>query len=471
MGIPVAAVLLLLSILAVDLCGPPLLEWLRGERSWTGERRYVPAVAPDAAAMARIDLELLHERLLPRWGLGLGWGRRSTEEQLAFDAALAEAGKDPNLEFLLTQLREAAQSDAAGNSQRIEYLAWAWNHYLAEFDAPWHVECTVEVGRGRNRVIVQTYRVRHRATAELGRQTFPLLVLERADHLNVDDAALGRAGLRDGVAQVLVDGIREHAVRRVWPLLHELSQNATATDGRFAKAVAGEVRQHLDARDYAVLSRAAPAYRALQLMRESIEFRAECGSRFRLRPPTERGYSPELQGRLAALAEVEQELPCPAVTLSEVATIERESGLLAEADGLDAALDALTEYLIRGVVVHEARHLADQARVGVFTRSLRCPECPPELGSLARAEVSAYLASFADEVSGVTSLHQACRVAQGRHVNAMALGFLLPRLLPDGCSGGPPADLQERARRLEQELFGRSQAVQIDGGPQPGWPD
>ncbi len=462
MGLPTAAFLLLITMLVVDLCGSRVLEILRGDRWLTGERRYVPVAAPDPDVLARVDLELLHERLLPRWGLGLGWGRRSTEEERAFDAALEEAGQDPNLEALLLELREAARTDAARQSSRIAHLTWAWNYYLTQLDAPWYLECNVEVGAGSNRLIVQTYRVRRRTSARVGTGSYPLLVLARADHLNVDDAALGRAGLRDGVAQVLVDGVHEHAMRRVWPLLHELSSNETRTDGHFARAVSEEVRAVLTPEHYAILARTAPSYRALLLMRESVQMREDCGSRFRIGHPTARGYSPAFQGRLAQIAEADQDSSCPAVTLAEVATIEQESAVLAGTKGLDAALDALTDHLVRGVAVHEARHVADQERARAFTRPLPCPACPDELGVIARAEVSAYLASFAASSTGVSSLHQACRVATGDSDNAVALGFLLPQLLPEGCAAGPPSDLHRRARQLEQALFRRSQPIAVE---------
>jgi len=280
--------------------------------------------------------------------------------------------------------------------------------------------------------------------------------------VNVDDAALGRAGLGDGVAEVLVAGVREHAMRRVWPLLHELSAQGTQTDGHFSRALSAEVRRALDPRDYAILSRTAPAYRALLMMRESVLMREDCGSRFRLSYPPERGYTAAQQGHLALIAENEQESPCPAVTLDEAATVARESAVLAGVEGLDAALDALTDHLVDGVAVHEARHAADEARAHAYSRPLRCPACPEALGTLARAEVSAYLASFAAESTGVASLHQACRVTSGDNVNAVALGYLLPKLLPEGCTAGPPSDLHRRARQLQYSLFGRSDRIAVE---------
>ena len=318
------------------------------------------------------------------------------------------------------------------------------------------------MGAGRNHLIIQTYRVRQRAVARVGHRSYPVLALARADHVNIDDAALGRTGIRDGAAQVLLDGIHEHAMRHVWPLLHDLSAHCTRTDESFAAAVSSEVRAALAPEHYAVLTRTAPSYRALLLMRESIRQREDCGSRFWLAYPTTRGYSAEFQGRLAMIADAEQGSSCPAVTLAEAATIEQESVTLADAPRLEAALDALTHHLVRGVSIHEARHVADEVEARAFTRPLRCPACPAALSAVARAEVSAYLASFADERTGITSLYQACRVASGTNANAIALGYLLPALLPDGCSEGPPPDVQERARQLEETLFGRASPIELE---------
>ena len=453
--LPCTWLVLVVSITLVDWGGARWISFWRGERDWQGERRYVPAVSPDRKLVGAIDLARVHERLLPRWGLGLGWGRDSGEEQAAFDALLAEAGKDPNLAQLLTELREAARTDAASHSKRIAYLAWCWNTYLERLDLPWHLESNVQVGPGRNRLLIQTYSIQGQAEVQLETHAIPVLVLQRADHLNLDDGALGRAGVEAGNAQVLASTVQDYATRRVWPLLHQLSAHGTDTDAQFSAAVASEVRRALSPRDFATLARTAPSYRALEMMRASALERHDCGSRLRLGIPPIRGYSEDFRGLLARLAEAELDDPCPAITLDEVATIDLESATLSQSPGLEAALQALTDHLVRGVAIHEARHVADETEAHAFQQPLRCPSCPAALGARARAEVSAYLASFADEATGYTSLHQACRVATGDSTNAVALGFLLPRLLPEGCAGGPPPDLRKRASTLEASLFGR----------------
>ncbi|MBN1609516.1 MAG: hypothetical protein JW940_22990 [Polyangiaceae bacterium] len=457
--VPVAVITLLLGLLMSDCWGVRLGEWWRGERTWTGERRYVPAVTPNPDALASIDWGLLHERLLPRWGLSLGWGRSPAKEHALFAAALAETSPDPNLVSLLTGLRDVARTAPTGQRQRIEYLAWAWNEYLGRSGVPWYLDWNGLVGSGSSGLVIQTYAIRARSTFRVGDRTYPLLVLERADHLNVDDAALGRTGVRDGAAQVLVGAVRDHAELRVWPLLHELSSHATHTDGQFASAVSAEVRTALSPEHFAVLARTAPSFRALLLMRDAVGERRDCGSRFRLRRPPIRGYPATFRAELMRLAERTNDWPCPPVTVDEAAAIDLESEVLARESELAPALAELTAHLIRGVAVHEARHVADGDPSEVFRQPLGCPACRDGLSIAARAEVSAYLASFADEATGVSSLHQACRVSTGGSANAIALGYLLSQLVPGGCAAGPPPDLQTRARRLERALFKRSQRI------------
>jgi hypothetical protein len=464
-ALPATVIALLLVLLMADGWGVRLGEWWRGERTWTGERRYVPAVVPDPVALASVDWALLHERLLPRWGLSLGRGRSPAQGRATFSAVLAEASPDRNLTALLLGLREVVATAPTGQRERIEYLTWAWNEYLGRVGVPWYLDWNGQVGFGRTGLLLQTYAVRSRTTFRVGDRTYPLLVLERADHLNVDDAALGRVGVHDGGAQVLVGAVRDHAELRVWPLLHELGSNATQTDGQFADAVSAEVRAALNPKYFAVLRRTAPSFRALLMMRDAIGQRRDCGSRFRLRRPPIRGYPTTFRTELLRLAEMTEDWPCPPVTPDEAAAIDFESEALARESELAPALAELTAHLIRGVAVHEARHAADGDPLEMFRKPLGCRACRDGLNIAARAEVSAYLASFTDQATGVSSLHQACRVSSGSSANAIALGYLLPQLVPGGCAAGPPPDLQVRARRLERALFHRSERITFEPTP------
>jgi hypothetical protein len=463
MALPTAIVALLVTTLLVNCRGPRWGEWWRGERAWTGERQFVPAETPDADA--GIDWTLLHQQLLPRWGLGLGWGRGSTEEQAAFDAVFAEARKDPNLARLLLELRAVARTNAARQSRRVEYLGWAWNDYLAGLGVPWYLECNVAAGPGNNRLLIQSYRVQGRTTAQVGRRAYPLLVLERADRVGTHDGALGRARVHDGLGQVLVKGVREQAELWVWPLFDRLGSHANRGDAEFARPMSAEVQAALSPEHYAVLSRTAPSFHALVGLRKSILESQDPGSRFRMSLPPAHGYAPTFRAELERMAEAEHGSACPVLSLLEADRIDLESEALARVPELEAALAALTAHLVRGVAVHEARHVADEDQAHASGKPPRCPGCPRELGAAARAEVSAYLASFADEQTGISSLYQACHVGRKSGANATALGYLLPQLLAGGCSQGPPSDLYARARRLEQRLFNRSQPIALEPDP------
>ena len=295
---------------------------------------------PDADA--GIDWTLLHQRLLPRWGLGLGWGRGSTEEQAAFDAVFAEVRKDPNLARLLLELRAVARNNAARQSRRIEYLGWAWNDYLARLGVPWYLECNVEVGPGKNRLLVQSYRVQGRATAQVGQRAYPLLVLERADRVGAHDGALGRARVHDGFGQVLVKGVREQAKLWVWPLFDRLGSHANRGDTEFARPVSAELQAALGPEHFAALSHTAPAFHALLGLRKSILERQDPGSRFRMSLPPARGYAPAFRAELERVAEAELFSPCPMLTLLEADQVDLESEALAREPELEAALVALT---------------------------------------------------------------------------------------------------------------------------------
>jgi hypothetical protein len=457
-ALPAAVVAFVVTTFVAVGRNPWLGEWWRGERTWTGERQFVPAELPDRDAVARLDWTLLHQKLLPRWGLGLGWGRGSTEEEAAFDLAFTEAKKDPNLARLLLELRAAARKNAARQSRRIEYLGWAWNDYLGGLGVPWYLELNIEVGPGRNRLLLASYRVLSRTTAKVGQRAYPLVVLERADRVGAHDGALGRARIHDGVGQVLVGGVRQQAELWVWPLMDQSAPHASHGDAEFARAVSAELRKALVPEHVAVLGRTARAFHALLGLRASILERQDPGSRFRMSLPPARGYALDLRAELARRADQEQDLACPVLTVLEADQVDLESEALAQPPELEAALASLTAHLVRGVEVHEARHVADEDRAEPHL----CPGCPHDFSAAARAEASAYLASFADQETGVSSLYQACHVGHQTGANAIALGYLLRELLPGGCSEGPPPDLFARARRLEQKLFNRSEPIALE---------
>jgi hypothetical protein len=128
----------------------------------------------------------------------------------------------------------------------------------------------------------------------------------------------------------------------------------------------------------------------------------------------------------------------------------------------------LVAWTAEHVAIHEARHLADDAHADVFDTPLPCRSCTEDMGIVARAELSGYLASLAWSPSPATALYQACRAiaddrrwhggrgGNGPHAEAMAL---LQRRLGPVCGSEPPEELSDLGRLLEEEMLGRSEPM------------
>ena len=111
----------------------------------------------------------------------------------------------------------------------------------------------------------------------------------------------------------------------------------------------------------------------------------------------------------------------------------------------------------------------------VRRRGPRCPGCPPTLGPRARAELSAYMASFSRPGLGYVQLFQACQalllVPRSDAGRAMAVASAA---LSNACTAGPPQDLYRRAATAERRLFGQRDAVTLPAAfprhlPLPDW--
>ena len=171
----------------------------------------------------------------------------------------------------------------------------------------------------------------------------------------------------------------------------------------------------------------------------------------------ERGFESATLTRLESLTGSGN---CPAVTEQEAEVLKASAGRLQSAEGLDEALNELTSWLARGVMVHEARHLGDQAAVG--DGRLPCPGCQSDEPDGVLREASAYLASFARPEVAAIALIQACAATgggDGPHARAMAL--IEQSGLEGLCDAGPPSDFSAKAAVIEGALFGRSEVVSV----------
>jgi hypothetical protein len=165
--------------------------------------------------------------------------------------------------------------------------------------------------------------------------------------------------------------------------------------------------------------------------------------------------------RLLELANLWQGRRCPAINPDEAEALVDASWALQREAGLPEALGALVAWLSRAITLHEVRHLADSMQAADRAASVACPGCPAELRPLVRAEISAYLATFAWSESPSSALYQACRsVEREFDAHSMALRFILDELMLR-CDQPPPDELQEMARTLERALFARQERLAL----------
>jgi hypothetical protein len=170
------------------------------------------------------------------------------------------------------------------------------------------------------------------------------------------------------------------------------------------------------------------------------------------------------QDMLADLADHVEGGRCAGVHPDEFAALARASEDFRARAELESALEHLAGWVARPVVVHELRHVGDDIVRGDDDEPRKCGACAVTDPDPVRAEVSAYVAELAWTETPALALHQMCASTQddpdeltihgrARAVVLTALGW--------ACHEGVPEDLVERARRVEQDSFGRSESIAL----------
>jgi len=437
------------------LLGPiPWASWWAGEISLDGTRRFDPGT-PDRDAVSRIDFERVHAELWPTWLAAVGPAR-----EVAWEELQRSVQDDSFLVARLETIHRLIQKGPARNANRLLYQVWAWNHYLDLLGAPWRLSAGIHVNADSGAVFyVKSYRVISDTPTRVGDGHWRTRVVQRVDDLNVMEGYLGLTSDHEEGALVVAERVAAFALERVWPLLDPtLDPERRRLDTAFAEAIRREARQALAPEDHEVLRSTAADRFWLERAVEGVHDRARCGSQFRIGVLPFDGLNHEALQTVRRFAAATYSAPCPDVTREEALAMVLRSHRLQSTERLRPALEALTAWVARAVAIHEARHAADDA----MEEPMACVDCPDHVTGVTRLEVSAYLASFTDERSGVVALLQACAVeevdAAGR---GQALRFLSERLSA-ACVQGPPASLQEQARALELSIFQRSDSIQLD---------
>lgn len=424
-----------------------------------------PVQPLDRDILSSIDMAKVHGQLLPAWFISLQHSPHSigrTEAEAAFRALRDEVGKDPNLGLLLGQLHESLMNGTYDFRGEVRALFKGWNEYLAQGGVPFRMEYRIDRTPHGPAIRVRCYRVVADVPVLDQHSTLHVLLLARQDRTNLIEGFLGQTSPDRGTALVMTDRIAEYAIDQLWPLFaphDESSELALVT------MVRKEARLALGESATGVLARSFAVHHALRAELSSLANRRGCGSGVLIERVPWDGLSERTLAMVNGVARKNDSRHCTRVTQRDADRVSSVSQQLREHAELESALATLGGWVARAVVAHESRHLADDESTQEAGGTNLCHGCPASFDDKTRAEVAAYLASFATAGVGYVALFQACgNDPERRGAHSVALDLLLPRLLAAGCTGPIPEDLRARAAALRAELIGRSDTVEVPKG-------
>lgn len=447
-------------LLASWLFWTPLERWIRGETDLSGNPSFTYRPSED-----ELDgLERVHADLFPTWVIAEANIENYGKEHADDSYGKLRAGlDDPNLDAILSETHAIVRGgEQVEKAERLDELMRSWTTYLTDKGEPYLVQGNVAVKGSTAFFYVKTYRVASDLRIAVGDDDYRSRIVRRLDSTNVRESYLGQTSKGADGAVVLLDRLYAFALDDVWPLLDESRDDELdATHRAWAPSVRAEMADALPAPDIEALRRALGPWRAIEETLDAIEARAECGNTLVISEPGHRGVYPSALATLERWATDDPLDLCPAITDEELTVLRDASQKLRDDDAFDRAMGALVARLGAGISLHEARHVADDVRHDGLATPLPCAVCGDRVMVSTRAELSAYLSSFAWGDSPQTTYFQAClatRTRGGPHGRAM-------RLINDGlehrCADGAPAELTERARKLEAQWFGRTERISL----------
>ncbi len=415
----------------------------------------------DREALARVDLASVHEELVPTWVVASGGVK-----DLHWERLRREAGKDRNLGALLDRMHVLIEADPVLNATELLALVRTWNDYLAAAGEPWRLGGEVTVGAGGGSLRLKSYLVLlGDGRVDVGDDSYVASVRRRVDDTTQVDTWLGHVHSHEDGVVVLLDRVTSFALDRVWVMLDPvLDPELDPLQRAFAPAIREEVARALPPEAVEALRLTAEDRMWMNRAADSVHFRHQCGSQFLIARVPWNGMSPRDLATLQLHAAGSDTRPCPDVTEQEALVFSARSYHVRRVPGVREALERLVAWVAGGVAVHEARHAGDVERLR--GQPIACLGCPEGTSHVAALEGSAYIASFAHVGTAALSLFQACGLDPALVPDrAGMVRFLADRLVEGGCDAAPPADLVERARALELDLFGRSDAIALRDFP------
>lgn len=426
------------------------------KRAW---RTYKLESAAASRRANMTELERVHAELLPRYVIGASNNYRDTPARLEeLRAALA---KEPTLLELTNSIADDLK-DPDQLVERGDHLmanVSSWNTFMDTAGEPWWIDANIYLSPENKFFYLKTYKILADFDVIVGDGSYRTRMAARADSTNVVESFLGHTSPRQDGAIILADRLYDFSLREVWPLLGELPEDASPRARAFHAKLNEEARDAMSAETLELLAVHSASRHALVQTLDAIRSRRSCGSKFSITDLPWDGMPEDELDLLHKYAERDRYEDCPSIKPEEVEIIIESSQNLRDDEKLKTAAEELVAHVAHAVTIHEARHAADHKTAEAFTQSLPCARCDElGLGRSARAELSAYLASFSSKRSGYTALFQACGLDFTRptpHVQALRL--ILDAL--DTSCDELPKDLHARSKQLEVDFFGRSDTI------------
>lgn len=456
--------LAVLTVLTFTCCLSPI-SWIKGDTDIFGNYKFLKE--RQQAEQALEGMELVHARLFPLWLIELANAPQPERADAESFAPLRKAVEhDEMLVGILDKIHAILVSDTVHEKDgELLQLRWAWNRRLTELDEPFYLQADLISINQNTFWVAEFYRTLTKTVVSAAEIPVDILIVERIDSSNSFEMYTGLAHAGATEAIVLVNRTFDTVVEKLWPLLDaENSPDETpevegSIESVMLPYVLTEMRQALAPEHVERLIATAPLRREIAEITHDLINRKGCERSVRLPQASWDGYNPLTLDRLSAWAKMDRLESCPRATYKEADRLREISRTLQRDKPLKDALESMLAWLTRSTTIHEARHIADDQLVNGLEAPLDCELCPASMSTSARAELSAYLASFAWNDASNTSLFLACMNNQtGRGPHRTALSVAL-RHLKTLCGEPPPADLAARARDVEDALFGRRQPI------------
>jgi len=440
----------------------------RQVRAWRWQtQRPAPVLDPQQRMLERV-----HADLIPTWIIDqsrVAQTGDSAAAEASFTALTDALGAElPEGAELMGELRELVTEEDALTHRSDDILASVrtWNEYMDRIEQPWWLDGNIMSTPASMFFYTKSYKILGDIEVSVDARDYRTRFVARVDRTNIRESFLGHTSPNQDGAIILADRLYDFTTRDLWPLMDpELDAGRDGRMKAYAERVRGEVLASISPEAAELLRQTASKRQAILDVIDEIRARRSCGSTFSITELPWNGLPSDKYELIEKYAHRDRFDKCPSIDTKEAKRLIANSEALKDlGPELESAVGELVAHAARGVSVHEARHADDHAEANGFEEPLECAVCDEmNLPRASRAELSAYLASFAYEPTSYTALFQACAIIdEGNTPHAIAMRVFSMRFDEDICRGdAPPEGLKARAEALELEFFERSHPIAL----------